>query len=105
MYSACEYLANFSKTQPNKTAIIAQEKSYSYLEFYQLICGFSSYLKRLGIQKGDFVICKASATMDYWVSCLGAQLAGGIFVPVEKDCTIEKISSIAEQLNGAFLFI
>ena len=105
MYSVCEYIARFSKSQPQKTALIAQGKSYSYLEFYQWICGFSSYLKTQGFQSGEFVVCKASATLAYWVACLGTQLAGGIFVPVEKDCSIEKMQSIIQRLNGVFALI
>ena len=105
MNTVIEYLAFFSKSQPQKTAVVAQGKSYSYFEFYQSICGFSAYLKKLGIRAGERVLCKATASVEYFVACFGTQLAGGVFVPVEKDCSVEKMQSIMEEVNGVFAFL
>ena len=105
MNSVCEYFANFSKTQPNKVALIEKEKELTYQELYELMRGFCAYLKSKNIRKGDIVVCRASATIDYWVAFLGTLLAGGVFVPLEKDCTQEKIESIIGSFNGVFALI
>ena len=105
MYSVCQHLANFAQSQPEKIALVAQGKNYNYSELYHYVYGFSLYLRKLGFQKSDCVVCKASATIEYWVACLGTQLAGGIFVPVEKDCAIEKMQAIVNQLTNVFAFI
>ena len=51
MNSVIEYLAFFSKSQPQKTAVVVQGKSYSYLEFYQSICGFSDFFGFFGVNR------------------------------------------------------
>ena len=105
MDSVCEYIANFAKIQPKKVALIEKEKEVNYEELYKCMCGFCEYLKGQGIRKGNVIVCRASASINYWICFLGTLLAGGIFVPLEKDCTQEKISSIIDELSDVFALI
>lgn len=105
MYSICEYFAIYAKTQPNKIALVEKENKLTYQEMYTLMHGFCAYLKSKNIQKGDIVVCRASATVDYWTSFLGTLLSGGVFVPLEKDCSEEKLQAIMGSFNSVFGFI
>lgn len=98
-------LAILAKSQPDKTAIIAHDERISYYGLYVLARGFCSYLKGIGIKKGDFIVCRASAAVWYWAAFFGVHLAGGVFVPLEKDCSTDGISDVCSALGGAFAVI
>lgn len=105
MNSICEYIANFAKIQPQKVALIEKEKEVNYEELHRYMCGFCEYLKGQGIRKGNIIVCRASASINYWICFLGTLLAGGVFVPLEKDCVQEKIESIINSFEGVFALI
>lgn len=100
--SVVERVAEHAGNSPRKVAIISSSGSVSYGELYNLIIGFANYLKQKGLKKGSFLICRAMSDFSYLVVFLGTQLAGGIFVPLEKDCTKEKIVTVNKRLGGAF---
>ena len=103
--SVVEGLAFFAATAPGKTALVVGDEKTSYGELYASVRGFCGFLRGEGIRKGDFVICRAAASAAYWIAYLGVQLAGGIFVPLEKDCTAETVSATADSLGGVFALV
>ena len=103
--SLVEQVAEHAKKQPEQIAIIAQDGTLSYGTLYQLICGFCRYLKEKGIQKGGGIVCRAQASVSYWVACLGTHLAGGIFIPLEKDCTQDRIEQVVDCFGDVFALI
>lgn len=98
-------LAIYARSQPDKAAIVAGGDSISYGGLYDSVRGFCAYLKHNGIKKGDFVVCRASAAVWYWTAFFGVHLAGGVFVPLEKDCSDETIASTAHSLGDVFAVI
>lgn len=100
-----EQLAIFAKSQPDKAAIILHNEKLSYGDLFAFTRVFCAYLLKKGIKKSDFVVCRASATVSYWVAFFGTALAGGVFVPVEKDCTIEAVSALLQSLGDVFAVI
>lgn len=105
IHSVAEQVAKHAGAQPEKIAIVSPEGSVTYGEFYGLISGFANYLKEIGLRKGDFLICRATSDVSYLVTFLGTQLAGGIFVPLEKDCTKEKIITVSGRLGGVLFVV
>lgn len=75
--SVVEFIAEWSKQYPDKVAIVAEGIETTYSQLYDLIVGFSRYLKKSGMQKGDIVITRASQTLDYAVTYFAIHLGGG----------------------------
>lgn len=105
MKSVVEKLAENSVLFKDKTAIIFRDEAITYGELYARVRGFCGYMKRLGIRRGDLVVCRASATPAYWTAYFGVQLAGGIFVPLEKDVSAETMNAVCASLGKVSAFV
>ena len=100
-----EQIAEHARTQPTKTAIIAEDGQATYAELYGYVCGFTRHLLQEGMKKGDYILCRASATVAYWVVYFATQLAEGIFIPLEKDITAERVQELSAYLPRPFAFL
>lgn len=88
----------------DKTAVIDNnEEQINYTELWKEVQGFATYLKSLGIKKGDKVVVKSSHTISYVVSFLGIQLIGAIHVPTEKSIGDEGLDSVAELMHASLV--
>lgn len=94
-----ECLAEYSVSLKNKPAIIVKREILTYGELYTAVCGFGEYLRSSGFRKGDFAVCRSSATLDYWVAYFGVQIAGGVFVPLEKDVAEPQMRNVIKSLD------
>lgn len=90
---------------PNKTAFIINEEKISYLKLYEEMKSYASYLYRCGFKRGDFVLAKALCSKYYFIAMYGTFLAGGVFVPLEKDYSEKQFQSIKEEIGNCFLII
>ena len=100
-----ERLEEYSEKFPDKPALMTRNDKLTYGELNRLVRGFCGYVKSLGIEKGDFVMCRASVALDYWVAYFGTQLAGGVFVPLEKDASVERFRDVARSLEKVFAVV
>ena len=98
-----EYIWHNARELPNKLAITDKYSHTTYEELWNYILGFQTYLKKTGLQKGDFVIMQASQTLAYAVAYFGTHLAGGIFAPIEKMSSVDVLRNLNRQLHAAFL--
>ena len=73
------FISRSAMIYPNKTAVVYNDKRYTYKEFYSRVNQLASALKSIGIQKGDKVafICPNTPPMleaHYAVPMIGAVL-------------------------------
>ncbi len=86
--------------QPDKVCLADDQGKVTYKEYVELIKKYAGYFRDSGIAKNDKVVVEACQTIEYLAIQLALQLIGGIFVPVEHNCALEKISSFAERAEA-----
>ena len=102
--SIIENLAHHAVEHPTKLCLADEKKALSYAEVWQASLGLSEYLKNQGIKEEDMVLVECNQSVDYMICDFAIQLAGAIFVPLEKNPAISRIAEIAEDTE-AVLYI
>jgi acyl-coenzyme A synthetase/AMP-(fatty) acid ligase len=104
-------IASHAETIPDKTAIIEAEtdRKCTYGELWTYVKTFSRRLTDSGVKRdfgdgyGTRVVVRCTQTIDFVVSALAIQLAGGVFVPVEKNIADARIIEIMEETDSNIL--
>ena len=104
MKSLVEVIAQHSINCPHKIAVVADDSKITYREFWEKIQDLCLHLKTLGVSRGDCVLLHAIHKTSFLVSVFGIHLAGGIFVPIDKQAPIENVKEIIKS-TGAKIFI
>ncbi len=97
-------IRRFALEKPDKLAIVDPATELTYSAYWQKICGAASYFRGIGVQKGEYVVVKTMQTVEYLVVCHGIQLAGGIFIPVEKSVNEGRVTEIMNETGATKLF-
>ncbi|MCH5203624.1 MAG: acyl--CoA ligase [Oscillospiraceae bacterium] len=95
-----EYVSDWAGLYPEKVAVIAEGKETTYNELYRLVCGYSKYLSKAGLHKGDIAVICASQSLDYAVAYLAIHLSGGVVASLEKSISDEGMLQVAKQLSA-----
>jgi len=106
-----EALCSHAKTIPDKIAIIEAEteRKCSYGELWTKIKNFTQKLVDAGVKQdagdgyGTRVVIRCAQAINYVISILAVQLAGGVFVPVEKNIAEDRIKEIMEEVDSNIL--
>jgi long-chain acyl-CoA synthetase len=109
--SVLHAIASHAKTIPDKAAIIEAENDRvcTYGELWAYIKAFSKHLAAAGVKRdfgdgyGTRVVVRCTQTIDFVVTSLAVQLAGGVFVPVEKNIAEARIIEIMEETDSKIL--
>ncbi len=97
-------LLNFQANNfPNRTALVFQDKKYSYQEFMHRCNQFSQSLLRLGFRKGDKVATLLFNSNHIVEVFLGTVKVGGIFTPVNFRLVAEEIRNLLDHADARFL--
>ena len=105
MSSTIKVIKDTSIKYPDKIALVINDERITYNEFYDEIKAFAGCLIEKGIKKGNYVVVKAWCSKYYFISMYGTILAGGIFVPLEKDYTSSQIEALNEEFGGIFMLV
>jgi len=106
--SVLHAIANYAMTVPEKVAIIEAEsdRRCTYSELWAYVKAFSRQLISIGVNQdsgdgyGTRVVVRCTQTVDYMVAALAIQLAGGVFVPVEKNIAEMRIIEIMKETDS-----
>ena len=101
--SIVEAIGEHSRGKSKKICLIDGELKLTYSEYFRHIYGFSEYLKARGVKKGDYTVVRTSQTASFFTSGAAIQLAGAIFVPVEKRISPDNLNEILKITNAKFL--
>lgn len=104
-------IASHAKYIPNKIAIIEAEadRKCTYGELWSYVQSFSKRLNAVGVKRdfgdgyGTRVVVRCTQTIDFIVAMLAIHLAGGVFVPVEKNIADSRIIEIMEETDSKIL--
>ncbi len=101
--SVVEAVFFYAKNTPNKLALADDFREVTYQEYALLIQKFAAVLKDVGVKNDDKVVLEARQSIDYLALELATQLLGGIFVPLEHNCSAVKITETAERVDAAVI--
>ena len=104
MRSIVNSIYKHSLAQPDKTALIALDRTVDYATLWKMTAGMAALLKEKGLEKGDRVILEANHTVEFLAMCYGIHLAGGVHVPVEHLAPADRVSAIAEEITPSMIF-
>ncbi len=106
MMTLVEILSRYAEEQPD-TYLAADSLgvSLTYSESWSKVRKVATALNlQWHLAKKDCVMALCNQSVDYLVLYLACVLAGCVFVPVDKQATVERINMIAEE-TGSKLFI
>ena len=89
--SIVEAVLYYAEKQPDKLCLADDGGSVTYSQYAEKILKFASYFKAQNIKKGSRVVVEASQSIDYLAIQLALQIMGIVFVPVERNCALDKI--------------
>lgn len=104
--SVVEYIAIHAHKQPDVAAVIAEGRITNYKTLWNYIRGFSTFLQEVGsVKKGDRVVVMASQSLSFAICYFATHLAGGIFVPTERNLNIEGLERIIKSVEPKVLIV
>lgn len=98
--SIVECLARNAVRTPDKLCMADINKEYSYIETWDAIFGLSRKLISLGLKKEDCVVVECNQSVDFLIWEQAIQLAGGIFVPLEKNAAMSRVAEIITETEA-----
>jgi amino acid adenylation domain-containing protein len=78
------FVEQVAKT-PNEIAVVCLQDKLTYLELNTKVNKLAALLRKLGVEKGDFVGIFQARNSKFLISILAILKAGGVYVPL--DCT------------------
>ena len=99
-----EALLFSTRQTPDKTAIIAKGKEYSYSELMASAEKLSRHLVKSGIKKGDRIAISLENSWQSVVSIYGATLSGAVFLVINPQTKADKLQYILND-SGAKVLI
>lgn len=93
-------IRGYAFSQPNKAALIIEDNSISYGEFYRKICSTAAFLADWGIGKGSHVVSVASPELNYIVCEYAVLGLGAVHIPVENRVPPERLGEIAQVVDA-----
>jgi acyl-coenzyme A synthetase/AMP-(fatty) acid ligase len=104
MESLLESIKKYAINQPAKLCVVDYNgNKYTYGEYWNLIIGIADYFKKIGLKKNDYVVVETVQSGLFTATAFGIQLAGGIFIPVEKKIQKERLEKIYLEINAKFV--
>ncbi len=88
---------------PGKTAIIFQDRSFTYKDISSRALSLKAYLLEAGIRKGDRVGIYLENSPEAAISIFGVLSAGGCFSIINPTIKAKKLSYIISNSSPAFL--
>ncbi len=98
--SIVENLARHAGETPERLCFADENKALTYREVWASVYGLSKELGRRGVGKKSCVIIESDQSADFMICEFAIQLAGGIFVPLERNAAIPRIVEIGTDCDA-----
>jgi acyl-CoA synthetase (AMP-forming)/AMP-acid ligase II len=100
LYTLHDYILDISYRCPDKDAVIFHDKRYKYSELVKAALALSHYLRNvINAIKGDRVLILAKNSPEHIIAVLGCMFSGCIFVPVNHNIRIDKLTYILGDIR------
>ncbi len=98
-----DFLDSSAHRRPEKTALICDERRWSYAELADASNRFAALLHQQGIQPGDRVVIHLPNSAEAVISIFGTLKAGATFVPVNATTKPDKLEFILRNCRATAL--
>jgi amino acid adenylation domain-containing protein len=95
-----EIIKDQALSQPEKTAIVAWDKTFTYAELDDASSKLASHLVRLGLCVEDRVPLCFDKSVWNVVAMLAVMKAGGAFVPLDPTHPVSRLKSLVSRIGG-----
>lgn len=89
-----------AEENPNKLCIADGKTEMTYGEFWCAIEAFAELLNSKGIKNNQAVLVECNQSVEYMICEFALQLAGAVFVPLEKNAAHARVIEIAEDTKA-----
>ncbi len=93
-----------AKNTPDKVAVADVNTAICYGEYWNKIQSAADFLKSIGTQKGEYILIKASQTVEFLTLCHAVQLSGAVCVPLEKSANAARVREILHETGSTKVF-
>src|SRR5437763_9875630 len=90
---------------PDKTAVVHENRKYTYREFAERVYRLASALRKAGMQKHDRVAFLCPNTPALLDAHFGVPAAGGILVAINTRLNSQEVAFILKHSGVKFLFV
>ena len=103
--SIVEAVAHHANHTPDKVCLIesASGKECTYSSLWKHILSFSKQLKQAGLKSGENVVVRTEQTIDFIIAGLAVHLTGGVFVPIERNISEQRVIEMLDYMDSRFL--
>ncbi|MDO4797877.1 MAG: class I adenylate-forming enzyme family protein [Coriobacteriales bacterium] len=88
---------------PNRIAVVYGDRSCTFLQLHDSIKAYASYLRSVGVERGDKVALWGYGSINWLVAFFGIVRAGGVAVLVNHSLRIEDVTPLLQIANARFL--
>lgn len=97
MHCIEDYLNLWAEENPAKPAVICDGETLTYEQLWQQVKERSREYQQA---EGSAVLVRNTQSIDFLIQYFATHLAGKAAVPVEEDCTPDRLGSIQHQINA-----
>lgn len=98
-------LKYYSQKTPTATAVITEGKKTTYAQLYEKAARLASFFRQNGLNRGDSLLCRSAQNTEYFITLCATLLAGAVFVPLDRDTSVESLSAVASQMNNVKIVV
>ena len=98
--SILEAIKEYSENIGEKPAVVDEKKEYSYAGLYENIKNTATKLVELNLKSGDRVVVECSQDVRFLILDFACEMAGVIFVPVEKKAVDTRVREIFTEVEA-----
>lgn len=98
-----ELFAEQAKRLPNQTALIFEDKSYTYRQLDELSNGLAVSMRRMGVRQGDMVGVLLNRDEKVVLAQLAVLKLGAIFIPIDNRYPEERIKYIISESKAKII--
>jgi len=99
------FISRSASVYPDKTAVVYNDKRYTYKEFYARVCRLASALKKIGIGKGDKVAFVCPNTPPMLEAHYAVPMIGGVLVSVNIRLAAQEVGYIINHSDSKAVFV
>ncbi len=90
---------------PDKTALIAADRTLSFREFNERANLIANCLLSLGVKKGDRIAFVLSRTSNILCCMLGIMKAGCAYIPIDPDYPADRINHVLDDSSARYTIV
>jgi acyl-CoA synthetase (AMP-forming)/AMP-acid ligase II len=103
--NTAEFLMIASSVVPERTALVCEGQSRSYMELQDRVNRLANAMQALGVSQGDKVAIMALNSMEYVESYYATAKLGGVFVPLNYRAKQEEITYMCNNSAASVLLV